>query len=337
MSPLISIIIPIYNSSSYLKKCINSILMQSFKNFEIIAIDDGSLDNSFRILEEFSNTNPCLRIFKNSNHGVSYTRNYGISKARGEYICFIDSDDWIESNFLNAFAQAINNNPNVDYIIQGILYDWNNNHTEFLFQYPDIYINNHSALTEAIPQYHLFHNGCPVAKLFKKEIILKYNISFNEMLSMHEDHIFVLDYFTKVQSLTLLSNIQYHYMRMNNSNSLSHKIHTPESLFTASNLFLDKFKSLEKIFPYENTEYKKDLYTHYGLSQKLRGILNLYKLGYDSYQCKTIIQEEKYKNKDLYLKWYKCTTFSRRIYLYFFLYTPFNIFNMFNKLITSIK
>ena len=102
---LISIIIPVYNVEKYLKKCINSVINQSHKNLEIILIDDGSTDKSGIILDEYAKIDERIKVYHKKNGGLSSARNYGIKRSNGNYICFIDSDDFISKymieNLLN--------------------------------------------------------------------------------------------------------------------------------------------------------------------------------------------------------------------------------------------
>lgn len=91
-------IIPIYNTGKYLPKCLDSILNQTFNQIEILCIDDGSTDNSLQILEEYSNKDSRIKIFSNNHNGAGAARNTGLDNAKGKYISFIDSDDWIDSN-----------------------------------------------------------------------------------------------------------------------------------------------------------------------------------------------------------------------------------------------
>lgn len=337
MNPYISIIIPVYNSAKDVRKCLSCILDQSFKDYEVIVIDDGSSDDSYSIIEEYQRSYSCIRAFKHTNHGVSYTRNFGLLQAKGKYICFIDSDDWVESDYLKTFVSAIQEEPDADYVIQGILYDFGKGVTKPLFTYPNKYIGDCNLIAEAIPKYGLLHDGCPVSKLFKREIIQKKHLAFNENLSMHEDHLFVLDYITNIKSIYLTSATMYHYNRDNNENSLSHRVHTPKQLFEASNLFFDKFKEIDFLFPYCDDAYRKDLYTHYGLSQRLRAVLNLYKCGYTYNQRKKVVIAEKKVNMHMYKKWYVPTSVSRKIYYCLFLYTPFTVFDLFNNIIRIVK
>lgn len=107
MNPKISVIIPVYNAEPFLERCLISILNQDFdEEYEVIAVNDGSIDKSLEILENFSENHDKLRVISQKNAGVSAARNKGISSARGEYIAFIDSDDFVEKNFLSALYNA---------------------------------------------------------------------------------------------------------------------------------------------------------------------------------------------------------------------------------------
>ena len=103
MLETISIIIPIYDVESYLRKCLDSIIEQSFPYFELLLINDGSTDASAQICQEYVEKDDRIRYFEKENGGVSSARNFGIKHSRGEYITFIDSDDWVEPNYLEIF------------------------------------------------------------------------------------------------------------------------------------------------------------------------------------------------------------------------------------------
>lgn len=104
-----SIIIPVYNVEKYLKKCIESVLNQTYQNFEIIVINDGSTDNSELVLNEYIGNNK-IKIIKQTNHGLSYTRNIGVKHAKGDYILFLDSDDYYEKDLLKTLNDNIKDN-----------------------------------------------------------------------------------------------------------------------------------------------------------------------------------------------------------------------------------
>ena len=98
MNPLVSVIVPVYNMSKYLRQCLDSVLSQTLKEIEIICVDDGSTDDSLEILSEIAVKDSRVRVLQQENKGSGAARNYGISEARGEYIAFMDSDDWYPSD-----------------------------------------------------------------------------------------------------------------------------------------------------------------------------------------------------------------------------------------------
>ena len=104
---LISIIIPVYNSEKYLQRCIDSIKSQTYNNIEILLIDDGSTDNSLQICNENALKDSRINVIHKKNTGVSDTRNIGIAKSKGKYVSFIDSDDYIEKNYIKKLYNAI--------------------------------------------------------------------------------------------------------------------------------------------------------------------------------------------------------------------------------------
>lgn len=121
----ISVIIPVYNTENYVRKCIESILIQTYKNIEIIIIDDGSKDDSGKICEEFLVDNR-VKIFHQNNQGTSCARNYGLKNVTGKYICFIDSDDYVEKDYIE-FLYNLITKFNTDIAVCGFDYAYTNN------------------------------------------------------------------------------------------------------------------------------------------------------------------------------------------------------------------
>ena len=110
-TPLVSVIVPVYNVEEYLQRCVESILNQNYKNLEILLINDGSSDQSGILCESLKSKNERIKVFHHANGGMSVARNTGLSQAKGEYISFVDSDDWIESDMIFTMVQfAIINN-----------------------------------------------------------------------------------------------------------------------------------------------------------------------------------------------------------------------------------
>ena len=107
---LISIIVPVYNVEEYLKQCLDSILEQTFSNYEVILVNDGSTDSSGLICQEYAEKDVRIRYFEKENGGISDARNYGIEQAKGEYLTFVDSDDFLDASHLNVLYNALVNN-----------------------------------------------------------------------------------------------------------------------------------------------------------------------------------------------------------------------------------
>ena len=106
-TPLVSIIVPVYNTEKYIRECLDSLTQQSYSHIEIIAVDDGSTDNSLCLLKELSVKDNRLKVSSQPNQGVSVARNLALSKATGTYVMFVDADDWIDSSTIEECLQAI--------------------------------------------------------------------------------------------------------------------------------------------------------------------------------------------------------------------------------------
>ena len=112
--PLVSVIVPVYNVQDYLAECINSIIRQNYTHFELLLVDDGSTDNSGMLCEQYRKKDNRIKVIHKKNGGLSDARNYGIDKALGEYLTFIDSDDYVSEIYLNALVNtAIHNNADI--------------------------------------------------------------------------------------------------------------------------------------------------------------------------------------------------------------------------------
>lgn len=130
MFPKISVVIPVYNTAEYLSRCLDSILSQTFSDFEIVLIDDGSKDASGEICDEYAKNDRRIRVFHKDNQGVSVARNFGLEKAQGEWVIFIDSDDWIDMNMLGRMHdKAVWENSDLVYGDMNVVYK---DHTDVL-------------------------------------------------------------------------------------------------------------------------------------------------------------------------------------------------------------
>ena len=206
-----SIIIPVYNGEDVIKRCISSILNQSFKDFELLIIDDGSTDNTRKICELYKNEYGCIRYFAQSNKGPSVARNFALNQARGEYICFIDVDDYIESNYLKVLNEYIEEYA-TDVIFLGFLFE-DGKTKEILSKVnlkKDMYNKNEfGSLVKKLVDNDIF--GYTWCKIIKKSILN--NIWFDTNYSLHEDTIFICEVLKKAKAVCICDQYLYHYTK----------------------------------------------------------------------------------------------------------------------------
>lgn len=257
MKLIISVIVPIYNAAPFLDKCIQSILNQSFEDFELLLINDGSKDNSGAICDGYAQKDKRVKVFHQANAGVSAARNKGLDNAQGEWVAFVDADDWVENDYLkNLYLSTTLNNS--DFVISNIksiykssrknnkLFDISELKTKTSFTPDDFQLDNKFIL-----------ENYPVAKLFKKKIIQSYGLCFNPELRMGEDFLFVLQYGLKSKFILFNNNFDYCYNRTNESSAtLKYQPYLYSDLIKLKkNYFeiIENFKKIneeEKLFEY---------------------------------------------------------------------------------------
>lgn len=218
---MISVIVPVYNVSLYLDQCIQSILLQTYKDFECILIDDGSTDGSGRICDNWALKDSRIKVFHQENAGVSAARNKGIEESKGEYIAFIDSDDWVEDCYLDHMLVAMQQNS-VDLVVSGILQKYNDG-SDLRFSCDDNLIClSGDYIREFVEINQKFLLFGPVVKLYKSHIIKENLITFPLQYSYGEDLIFNYRYLNCIKSFYVIGQTDYNY-RIIGSGTLSTK------------------------------------------------------------------------------------------------------------------
>ena len=197
---MISIIIPIYNVEKYLEKCLDSILNQTYKNLEIILIDDGSTDNSPNICNSYCEKDKRIKIIHKNNEGVSSARNKGIELSKGKYIVFIDSDDYVSNEHIEVLYDCIISN-NVDLVISNLIdisedgIILNNEEKESFL------MNKDQCLKELLSEDNFYHLCC--GNIYRKDLLEK--IRFNCKYRIAEDLDFLYRYIKQISSAYFLS------------------------------------------------------------------------------------------------------------------------------------
>lgn len=221
MESLISIIIPVYNVEQYLPECLESILEQDYANWECILVDDGSKDRSGDIIDEFSQRDSRFHVIHDVNHGVSHARNKGLGLAKGDWICFVDSDDSIVHNALSHMLW-INISNNADVCICPIIKDKPTAFETIILDSKEKEQLIWSCLAYRTDKYT--SNGllvdAPHAKLFKAKIINEHKLRFVEQLCKSEDAVFNAEFYYYSSRIVVDSYPLYRYTQ--NPNSICH-------------------------------------------------------------------------------------------------------------------
>ena len=200
--PAISVIIPVYNAQDGIKRCVDSLLNQSFKNFEIILLNDGSKDNSLNILKEYELKYSFVRVIDKQNEGVAVTRNKGILLAEGEYTMFMDNDDFVDSDYIETFYQAIHEKK-LDLVIGG---------------YKRVNQDNQIIFSQDIQQseWSKYIIMAPWAKVYRTEFLKTNNLEFFDY-GIGEDIIFNLAAYKTTDKIGLLDYKGYNWYYNNKS------------------------------------------------------------------------------------------------------------------------
>lgn len=256
-NPLISIIIPAYNVEQYLTACLSSIEQQTYQNFEVILIDDGSIDSTGAMCDTVATKDDRFKVIHQKNQGVSVARNKGIEKARGEYIAFIDSDDKITPEYLSSFS--LKN----DIEIQGhVIYE---NNIQRSVIYSKRKVQKDVAKVFCLGPF----NSAVWGKIFKTSIIKDNKIVFPVNLCFSEDTIFLLQYIKHCKTLAIFDAAEYIYIK--HSGSLTDKKYPMNDMMLKEKMIVESYKLL---FP--ESKFQKDFLREVSLS-----IISKYYFYYD--------------------------------------------------------
>lgn len=221
--PKLSIIVPVYNIENYIERCVRTILAQTFKDFELILIDDGSVDTSGELCDKLAKEDKRIYVIHKSNGGVSSARNYGLKIARGKYIMFCDGDDYVRTEWCQCMVDIMNKNDNASMGICGyqfvdvqsdeILGNINYSEQDFICEskaaFWQIYMKNLLSM--------------PWNKIYRTDIVKENNIEFDESLQYNEDLLFVLEYIKKSSSGFAICNSPLYFYVRGIEGSLTHR------------------------------------------------------------------------------------------------------------------
>ena len=213
---LFSIIIPIFNVEEYLERCLESIINQTYKNLEIILVNDGSTDNSLEICTTYSNKDNRIIIINKENSGPSEARNIGIKKATGDYIIFVDSDDTIVPNTCDFFYEHIKKNPNIDIICSNYQYIGQKKPKQRIFNIPkdNKLLSGYEFIKLQLKDNKLFIEVW--RNTYRRSLLLENNLFFMVGI-LHEDELWTPITFMNAKTIFVTNNIHYNYFIRPNS------------------------------------------------------------------------------------------------------------------------
>lgn len=242
-TPIVSIIVPVYNTERYLHRCVDSILAQTFTEFELLLIDDGSTDQSGIICDEYVVTDFRVHAFHKQNGGVSSARNQGLEMARGKWITFIDSDDYVSETYLDDLLRPINDSNNLDLIIDFATWVFNDREEKETYVERNIEISDIKVLF--IEDDLIWHTS-PWGKLYKSEIINKYELRFPIGMHIGEDACYLFSYLTKCSKIRSICKCGYHYM-IDRGNTLTKRVNNFDSELLGLANITNSISNLESI------------------------------------------------------------------------------------------
>ena len=233
---LITVIIPIYNVEKHLKKCISSVLMQNFIDFELILINDGSTDNSLQIAKEFAENHNRIKLATKLNGGVSSARNLGLQIAVGKWIYFLDADDFLNDTVFKNIETLLSDNDNNDMVLGN--YSCVDSEHELMYTTNNYKFSKRGE--DVVLDYGLWkHKIVMGAYLVKKSLLLKYNLFFNESAKYAEDTEFINYCLLNSTKVVSIKNVFFNYV-----------VHHESAIANVSFTRFDAYKSKQRIASY---------------------------------------------------------------------------------------
>lgn len=219
MNPKVSVIIPVYNAEKYLRECLDSVLGQTLKNIEVLTVDDGSTDSTRNILRYYETTDERVKPIYQANQGPATARNNALKQARGEYVAFIDADDWVDRKYYESMYEAARNH-NADIVFTDIRWEYGDaakNYTKSYSAKANTPLDRDAIKATILTDF--LYNGSygSVCKLFRKSLIDTYDLAFPDGKYLGEDWLFNMDAFTYCQTAYYIDKPLYHYRQANDA------------------------------------------------------------------------------------------------------------------------
>ena len=309
----VSVVVPVYNCDKYINKCLESISGQTFKDLEIILVDDGSTDASGELCDAFAKKDDRVKVYHKPNGGVSSARNFGLSKASGEYVMFVDSDDYILSDGIKKAEEYLLKSVDLIFFAP----------TENMLKHDSEKYKEMSRF-DVIENYSVWQKYfySPWSKFFKKSIIAEHSLNFNEQMKYNEDAEFIHRYLVFCLNVCFVNDYFYKYtvrkgslshsMSLEKVKNMSYTLSAIESflgkdnLYRAGEFFGAYFKNYIFILLDSDKKNYKDLFNAFKQDESLKKYLKYYMAsGFKQKFLKSLYISNKFKTLNLTIKIYK--------------------------------
>ena len=320
----ISIIVPVYNVEKYIRQCLDSIINQTYKNIEILLIDDGSVDNSGKICDEYAKNDKRIKVFHQKNSGVSRARNKGLDNITGDYVMFVDSDDWLELNACEILIKILKKH-HVQFLIFNLYKEYNNRIVKMKeYNIPksdNLLVKKIQAKILApsikIDDFSIGQIGFACTKIISSKLFKTNRFPFENKKAVYEDVLLYYNLFENVDKVLVCNEYLYHYRILNTSATRGYNADFPQisDEFNKQILLLkDKHKNDKYYF---QSVYVRNLFN-------LTTVLNLFINNFDTRNSfkvrkkmlKEMLKKDYYKNSIANIKAYNL---NKKLKIYYYL------------------
>ena len=219
---MVSVIVPVYNTAPWLRRCLDSICAQIYRNLEILCVNDGSTDNSAEILAEYAAKDARIKVIEQQNAGVSAARNKATAMALGEWVSYVDSDDWLEPDILEKVVALIE--PEVDVVSHSVVMEWEDGAVPAPGTNPDFTRHEEAVVLPCTPESSAHLNRAVWGKLWRRSVIEEHGVHSPVGLR-HEDDAFFYFFMRHCRKIALCPAVGYHYLQR--GTSFMNSGHTP--------------------------------------------------------------------------------------------------------------
>ena len=310
--PEISVIVPVYNVEKWLPKCLDSILGQTYCDFELILVNDGSKDRSLEICNQYAQIDSRIIVIDKDNEGVSATRNIGIRNAHGKYICFVDSDDFVGPNYLSSLVNT-RMKYNCPLVVSGMTLYFNGEKSEYKVK-EALYDKSDFLQLFSSPDNSFLLRG-PCCKLFDRDIIQSKGLKFDLSINFGEDTIFVLQYCLYCDAVAFSNDVSYQYYRREGGLVCSKPLRKDSVL---------ELKTFNNIFDVWSNRLNRAVYDIPYFNETLCMIYGRFFGGLTTgYTFREFLKSHKFIDLNLYYILFRPITMKRKIHFFMLRHTPY--------------